>query len=178
MARLQWLTHKGKQVLLLDFSQYSAKRVEELAREVQQIITAQRPQSVLVLADFSGAAFSPEALRTITKAAAVNRRYVLRTAWVGTEKLSEAQFRAIQEFSGRDIRRFQTREEALNFLVGDRRDFSVPTPPFLKQRGHPLYSPSFFLPHFQSTAQHSSVQSRLRHFQCGITVALARSIRP
>jgi|SRR5579862_6051400 len=119
MASIQWLTHKGRQVLLLDFSQRSAKRVEELAREVQQIITAQRPDSVLVLADFTGARFSAEALRQIAKAATANRRYVARTAWVGTENLPEAQFKTLQDVSGREIRRFQTREEGLEFLTED-----------------------------------------------------------
>ena len=118
MARFQWLTHEGKQVLLLDFSQHSAKRVEELAREVQQIITAQPPGSVRVLADFTGASITGDALRAIAKAAAADRRYVLRTAWVGAN-LPETQFRAFQDASGREIHRFATRQEALQFLTSD-----------------------------------------------------------
>lgn len=118
MASFQWLSHEGKQVLLLDFNQHSANRVAELAREVQQIITAQPPGSVRVLADFTGASITGETLRAIAKAAAANRRYVLRTAWVGAY-LPEEQFRAFQDVSGREIQRFATREEALQFLTSD-----------------------------------------------------------
>jgi NAD(P)-dependent dehydrogenase (short-subunit alcohol dehydrogenase family) len=118
MARFQWLTHEGKQVLLLDFTQNPAKRIEQLAREVQQIITAQPPGSVLVLADFTDATFSTDALKQIARAAAANRRHVARTAWVGVN-LPEAQFKALQNLSGRDIRRFATREEALEFLTNE-----------------------------------------------------------
>lgn len=118
MANFQWLTHEDKRVLLLAFTELPAKRIEELAREVQQIITAQPPGSVLVLADFTGATFSTEALKQIARAAAANRRYVARTAWVGAN-LRDAQFKAVQEFSGREIRRFATRREALQFLVED-----------------------------------------------------------
>jgi len=54
MAQLQWLTHNDRRVLLLDFSEHSEKRIEEIVREVQQVITAPSPGSVLVLADFTG----------------------------------------------------------------------------------------------------------------------------
>lgn len=117
MARLQWLTHKGKHVLLLDFRRHSGTRVEELAREVQQVVTAQPRGSVLVLAEFTGARFTEEAGKQIALVAAANRPYVARTAWVGAEGMPEEWFNWIRDFSKRDIRRFATREEALEFLV-------------------------------------------------------------
>ena len=118
MPNFQWLTYEGKRVLLLDFSERSAKRVEELAREVQQIITAQPPGSVLVLADFTGASITGDALRAIAKAAAANRRYVARTAWVSVN-LSEARFMAFKDVAGREIHRFASREDGLRFLTSD-----------------------------------------------------------
>lgn len=118
MAHFQWLTHEGKQVLLLDFTKHPAKRIEELAREVQQIISAQPPGSVRVLADFTGATFSTDALKQIARAATANRRYVARTAWVGVS-LPEAQFKTLQDLSGREIHRFATRGEAVEFLTED-----------------------------------------------------------
>lgn len=119
MANIQWITHAGKRVLLLDFSQRRAQRVEELAREVQQVITAQKPASVLVLADFTATKFSKEAVKLIARTAATNRPYVRRTAWVGTESLPAGGFEAIQATSQRDIHRFATREEALQFLTAE-----------------------------------------------------------
>jgi hypothetical protein len=119
MAGLRWLTHTGKKVLLLDFSHHSGERVEQLAREVQQVVTAQPLASVLVLADFTGAKFSEEAGKQMAKVAAADRPYVIRTAWVGAESMPEVWFRRIRDYSQRDIRRFATREEALEFLVSD-----------------------------------------------------------
>lgn len=118
MAHFQWLTHEGKQVLLLDFTGHSAQRVAELAREVQQIITAQPPGSVRVLADFTGTSITADALRAIAKAAAADRRYVLRAAWVGAS-IPEAQFRSFQDAAGREVHRFGTRDQALEFLTED-----------------------------------------------------------
>lgn len=119
MAQLQWLNHQGKKVLLLDFSQHTGVRVEQLAREVQQVITAQRPESVLVLADFTGVTFTQQMVKEIAKAASADRRYVVRTAWVGAESLPPAWLNWIRDASGRDIRRFATREKALEFLTED-----------------------------------------------------------
>jgi hypothetical protein len=88
-------------------------------REVQQVVAAQPLASVLVLADFTGARFSEEAGKQIAKVAAADRPYVRRTAWVGAESMPEAWFSRIRDYSQRDIRRFATREEALEFLVSD-----------------------------------------------------------
>jgi len=98
MASLRWLTHKGKKVLLLDFSHHSGERVEQLAREVQQVITAQPLASVLVLADFTGAKFSEEAGKQMAKVAVADRPYVIRTAWVGAESMPEAWFNRIRDY--------------------------------------------------------------------------------
>jgi len=119
MANLHWVTHKGKKVLLLDFTQRAGVAMEQLAREVQQVITAQPRASVLVLADFTGAKFSDDASQQIATAAAANRPHVLRTAWVGAEDFPEAWFNRIRAYSQRDIRRFATREEALEFLTSE-----------------------------------------------------------
>lgn len=119
MANLRWITHRGKTVLLLDFTQRSGERVKQLAREVQQVITSQPRASVLVLADFTGATFSDEATNQIATAAAADRPHVLRSAWVGTESFPEEWFNRIRDYSQRDIRRFATREEALEFLTGE-----------------------------------------------------------
>lgn len=117
MAGIQWLTFKGRRLLLLDFTWGSDKRVEQLAREVQQVITAQPRASVRVLADFTGVSFTEDACKQIAKAAAADRAHVLGTAWVGAE-LPDAWFNMIRDYSQRDIRRFSTREEALEFLSG------------------------------------------------------------
>lgn len=117
MASIRWLMYKGKRVLLLDFSQRSVKRMEELTREKQQVITGQDPASVLVLADFTGTKFDEDAVELMGKVAAVDRPYIRRAAWVGTESLPEEWFQSIQNLSQREIHRFATREEALDFLA-------------------------------------------------------------
>jgi hypothetical protein len=59
---------------------------------------------------------SEEAGKQIAKAAAADRPYVARTAWVGA--FADAWFHLVRDYSQRDIHRFATREEALDFLTG------------------------------------------------------------
>jgi hypothetical protein len=119
MSKIRWLTHRRRQVLFLDCSYSSAAEVEEVVREAQQVITAQERGSVLVMADFTGVEFDREAVMRIKEVATVDRPFVQRSAWVGTESLPEVWFNAIQTFSQREFARFATRQEALDFLTVD-----------------------------------------------------------
>ena len=53
--RIRFVTHDGKQILIVDLSNCAAREVEQIARTVPNYVTAQPRGSVLVLADFTGA---------------------------------------------------------------------------------------------------------------------------
>ena len=89
LPRIQFISHKGKQILLVDLSNCSAAEVEKTVRAVPEAVTAQPLGSVLVLADFTKAAFDQEALRAMKEAAVFNKPYIKKTAWVGTESFPE-----------------------------------------------------------------------------------------
>ncbi len=118
-ARAEFISYKGKQVLCLDFTDCGPEEVTALSDEAEQIITAQPPNSVLVLADFSGARFSRDAVTRLKEVTAFDRPFVKRAAWVRGENLPEIFYQAIKRFSQREFPTFETREEALEFLVGE-----------------------------------------------------------
>ena len=60
--RIRFINHEGKKILLVDFSDCPANEVEEIARAVPEYVTVNPPGSVLVLTDFTGAAFDRDAL--------------------------------------------------------------------------------------------------------------------
>ena len=115
--RVQFITEEGKQVLLLDFTNCTPEEVQSVSDEARRIITTQPENSVLVLADFAGAQFSREAVIRIKEVATHDRFFVKRSAWVHTENLPKVFHDAIQTFSQRKFPTFETREEALEFLV-------------------------------------------------------------
>jgi hypothetical protein len=113
------MSHQKKQILLVDFSHCSAAEVEKLARAVPETVTAQPRDSVLLLADFSGASFDHEALRAMKESAVFDKPYIKKSAWVGAENLPPVFEKNLKAFSRREFTTFENREEALTWLVKD-----------------------------------------------------------
>lgn len=118
MDRIRFLTHRGQRVLLLDFTDCSPAEVAALADHVPEIMTQEPEGSVLALADFGGAEFTRDAVEHIKIATAIDRPHVKRAAWVCAENLPKTLYDSIRSFSAREFPMFNTREEALDYLVG------------------------------------------------------------
>jgi hypothetical protein len=119
LDRIRFIEHQGKQVLLVDASQMSAKEVEKIAMLVPSYVTSEPLGSVLVLADFTGAEFNRIAIDRLKESAVFDRPHVKRSAWVGIEGLPHVFYEHMKNFSQRDLPSFKTREEALEWLVTD-----------------------------------------------------------
>lgn len=117
--RIRFVEHKGKQVLLVDMSHCGHKEVETIALLVPSYVTSEPRDSVLLLADFTGAEFDRIAVDRLKESAVFDRPHVKRSAWVGVENLPRIFFEHIKNFSQRDLPTFTTREEALEWLVTD-----------------------------------------------------------
>jgi hypothetical protein len=117
--RVGFIVHKGKQVLVLDLTNCAPEEVKSVTDEVVRIVTAQPENSVLVLADFAGAQFSKDAVTRIKEVMTYDRPYVKRAAWVHAGSVPKVFYEAIKTFSQREFPTFETREEALDFLVQD-----------------------------------------------------------
>jgi len=117
MDRVRFITHQGMQILFVDVTNCAAEEVIELLTEVQRIVTAQPRASVLALGDLTGAQFSRAAVTRMKEVAVFDRPYVKRAALVGAESLPKVYYEALQTFSQREFRRFNMREEAMDWLV-------------------------------------------------------------
>lgn len=117
MDRIRFVTHRERRILLLDLTNCNGEEVAEIADRVPSIVTQEPVGSVLLLADFSGAEFTREAVEHLKIATAFDRAHIDRAAWVLTENLPQALYDSIRSFSAREIPVFATREEALDYLV-------------------------------------------------------------
>lgn len=117
MDRIRFITHREQRILLLDFTDCTPEEVAEVADHVPDTVTQEAPNSVLLLADFSRAAFNRGAFERVKVAAALDRPHLKRSAWVLTENLPQALQDSVRSFSARDIPIFPTREKALDYLV-------------------------------------------------------------
>jgi hypothetical protein len=117
--RIRFITHQGKQILLVDLSHCSASEVEKVLRELPEVVTTRPLGSVLIFSDFTATTFDAESIRVMKETAVFDKPYIKKTAWIGAESLSP-EFRAtLRTFSARDFPMFHDREQALAFLVKD-----------------------------------------------------------
>jgi len=119
MDRVRFIIHAGKRILLIDSSNCTPEQGIRNADEALLLVTAEPFQSVLTLIDITGAQVSRESVTRAKEVTVLNRPYVKRSALVGAESLPNVFYEAIKTFSQREFPRFNTREEALDWLVKD-----------------------------------------------------------
>ena len=117
MDRMRFVTHRDRQIFLVDFTDCAPDEVAEIADRVPEAVTQEPLCSVLLLADFSRAQFTRESVERVKIAAVFDRPHLKRSAWVLTQNLPKALYDSVRSFSGRQIPIFATREEALDYLV-------------------------------------------------------------
>src|SRR6267378_1447968 len=101
--RIRFITHQGKQVLVVDLSNCSTAEVERIIRAVPEVVTTRPRASVLILSDFTGASFDEEAIRAMRESAVFDEPYVKRSAWVGAENFPESFSESVRNFSRREV---------------------------------------------------------------------------
>ncbi len=117
--RIRFITHQDKQVLFVDLSYCEGAQIEEVLRELPEVVSTRPLGSVLIFSDFTGTSFDREAIRAMKEAAVFDKPYVKRTAWTGTESFPEEYLKSLSSFSRREFPTFKSRDEALAWLVND-----------------------------------------------------------
>lgn len=117
--RLRFVKHKGHAIFVIDFSHCPEKEMLLLLDQVRADVARHAPGSVLTLADFTGAEIDKKVAIRIKEVLALDRPYVKRSAWVGTESLPHVFYENFKTFSQRDFPTFKTREEAMDWLVAE-----------------------------------------------------------
>jgi hypothetical protein len=117
MDRIQFMTHQNQRILLVDCTNFTVEELTTIADELPGFLKHEPKNSVLLLADFTGAHFDKQSVEHIKVAAVFDRPYLKRSAWVLNENLPKALFDSIRTFSQRNIAIFHSRAEALDYLV-------------------------------------------------------------
>jgi hypothetical protein len=115
--RLRFIKHKGHAIYSIDLAHCTAKELLVLADLVRADIARHAPGSVLTFVDVTGAQIDKQVATKIKEVLALDRPYVKRSAWVGTESLPHVFYEHFKSFSQRELPSFKTREEALEWLV-------------------------------------------------------------
>jgi hypothetical protein len=120
MDRVRFITHKGKKVLLVDYTDLSDEA--ELLKMIEQrefLVDSQPKNSVLMIINVSGAKFTKEVLTRVKEANVYDLPYVRRAALVGVEDRQKAAVEAVRMFAKTHRETFATLAEALDWIVAD-----------------------------------------------------------
>jgi len=115
--RLRFIKHKDKEILLVDLNQATKQEMLDLLVSIQDTVTEHPRDSVLILADFCGAHIDKDIATRMKEVLVFDRPYVKKAAWVGTEGIPSVFYENFKSFSRRDFPTFNTREEAMEWLV-------------------------------------------------------------
>ena len=117
--RVRFITYQGQRVLLVDLSGCTASQVATICDLVPSYVTAEPRGSVLILADFTNSQMDREALEHLKKAMVFDRPHIKRSAWTGAAGFPKAFYENVKAFTVREFPVFQTRDQALAYLVGE-----------------------------------------------------------
>ena len=116
--RLRFVKHDGHAIYIIDFSHCAAKEILLLLDLVRADIARHAPGSLLTLADFTEAQIDKDVATRLKEVLVLDRPYVKKSAWVGTESVPHIFYEHFKNFSQRDFPTFNSRDEAMDWLVG------------------------------------------------------------
>jgi hypothetical protein len=119
VGRVQFIEHKGKRVLFINYADCDITMLKAVTEEMHRVISRELPNSVLTLNDVTGTSFDSESVALLKSKVAANAPYVKRAAVIGITGLQRLIYEAVQRFSQRSIPLFDSREEALDWLIKD-----------------------------------------------------------
>jgi len=115
--RIHFIEHQGKQILLIDYSGATVQQMLLLLEHVRITVAKHARESLLILGDFTSAEVDRTVATRIKEVLTLDRPFVKKAAWVGTENIPHAYMESFHTFSQREIATFKTLEEALDWLV-------------------------------------------------------------
>jgi hypothetical protein len=117
--RLKFIKHKGHVIYFIDFSHCKEKEMLMLLDMIRADIARHEKGSMLTLADFTGAEIDKAVATRIKEVLTLDRPYVKRSAFFGTESLPQVFYEHFKNFSRRELPAFKTREEAMDWLTSE-----------------------------------------------------------
>lgn len=119
MKQPEIIYHKGKTILYLDFTNMKDKaEIMKLEDDGVTYIRKQPLNSVLTLTNMEGMFFNNELKKYFEEAVKGNAPYVKSGAVIGLTGLISVMYNAFVAVTGRNIKSFKSKEEALDYLAG------------------------------------------------------------
>jgi len=119
--RSQWIEYKGKKIFYQDFSKlfYNSAAVKTELTEVQKIVKAEPPGSVLILSDMRDTNVGSDLLPAMNAASAATKAYARKTAVLGVTGAKRKLADLLSSLTGQALKYFDDIESAKDWLTED-----------------------------------------------------------
>jgi len=117
MSGAQLLSHSGKKVVQIDFSNLQPEQSMLVMEDAARLIRSNPPASVYTITIVTNAAFNPQITQALKEFAQGNKPYVIAGTVVGLNGMQQIIFNAIQKFSGRKLVAVKTIEDAKKYIA-------------------------------------------------------------
>jgi len=117
----KWIEHKGKRIFYQDFTGffYNTRGVKDELAAVEQIVTNEPKNSVLIISNFQDTQVGPDLMPALNAASAKTKEYVRKTAVVGVTGFKRTLGDLLSRLTGQPLKYFDYEEEARNWLAQD-----------------------------------------------------------
>lgn len=118
MRSPQIISHNGKDIYYMDFSGLKEKAdIEALIEQSKNHIRKQPESSMLTLTNIEKMYFNNDIRSLFTEFVSGNKKHVKAGGVVGVSGLAKIVYNGIMKITGRDLRSFNTMDEAKEWLV-------------------------------------------------------------
>lgn len=110
--------HKGINIFYMDFSNLTTKEdIMEKILEYNRFIISQEENSIHALTNVQNIFFNKDIFQNFHEFVLKNKPYIKKSAIIGVDGLTKVMFNAILNLTKRDLKLFNTIEEAKDFLA-------------------------------------------------------------
>ncbi len=117
MKPIETIVHKGKSIVIVDISGCNTDEVALTISEASKKISALPPKSGLILTDVTATIYNQATSNYIKDFSSKNTPFVKASAVVGADGLREVLLKTVAMITKREIKPFDTRAEAFDWLV-------------------------------------------------------------
>ena len=117
MKAFEIISHKGKNIAVVDLSNATSEQIVVALRDAQQKISKMAANSTLLLTDGTKASYNPESGAAMKEFAEKNTPYIKASAVVGGEGAKSVLQNTVAMKNRREIISFPTRAEAMDWLA-------------------------------------------------------------
>jgi len=117
MKSFESIIHKGKRICIVDISNTQPQDAVTVLKESQNQISKLISKTALIVTDVTNTVYNKDSAKAIKKFALLKTHYIKASAVVGADSIRAILLKIIAALTGRNIKSFKTKDEALDWLA-------------------------------------------------------------